>query len=123
MMGFTFNEIHSSFFDIYIKTLNPPLPPTPRFKEVKVIGKDGSYKFPDGFEDIPIQVEIFLLGNINVRREKLREIGTWLTGEHILRLDYDENVEYKAVLMDISSKEFEAGHEIVRLTFSASLEV
>ena len=92
-------------------------------KEVKVIGKDGTYKFLDGYEDIPIQFDVLILGTISERREKIRTIGIWLQGEHNLVIDYDNLVVYKACLVDMVTQKFDINFEVLRITFSARLVI
>lgn len=123
MIGFSFNGVHSNFYNLYIKTIVPPIPPKPRYKEVKVIGKDGTYKFLDGYEDISIQFDVLILGTISERREKIRNIGAWLQGEHNLVIDYDNLVVYKACLVDMVTQKFDINFEVLRITFSARLVV
>lgn len=119
MMGFTFNSIHSSDYGL-VKTVTPPSMPKPRYTYVKVIGKDGSYKFLDGYEDIDIVFLLHLKGGIAERREKTRQIGSWLAGENDLTLDYDSDKTYKVVLVDCEVAEFSRNHEVLRLTFRGS---
>ena len=123
MIGFSFNGVHSNFYDLHIKTIVPPIPPKPRYKEVKVIGKDGTYKFLDGYEDIFIQFDVLILGTISERREKIRTVGIWLQGEHNLVIDYDNLVVYKACLVDMVTQKFDINFEVLRITFSARLVV
>ena len=118
MMGFKFNDKHSSEFGIVMRTVKPPIPPKVRYKEVKVIGRNGTIKFPDGYEDGTIVLEIAILGNLNVRRAKIRAIEQWLNaGYKTLKLDYDE-LEYTALLRNIEPKDFSPNSETFEITFS-----
>ena len=121
MMGFTFNGIHSDEHELFIKTINPPQPPKPRYTNVRVLGKDGEYRFPDGYEDIQIEFEVFIKGSIPERRMKRRQIDAWLQGEHNLVMDYDPAATYKVIMTDIKTKAFEASFEIINLTFEGSM--
>lgn len=120
MIGFTFNEIHSSAHNLIMKTIRPPMPPRIRYKEVKIIGKNGTLKFADGYEDGVIVLEVALIGPLENRRERIRDINNWLNaGYKTLKMDYDE-LEYTALLVSINSKGFDANSETLEITFSFS---
>ena len=121
MMGFTFNGIHSDEHELFIKTINPPQPQKPRYTNVRVLGKDGEYRFPDGYEDIQIEFEVFIKGSIPERRIKRRQIDAWLQGQHNLVMDYDPAATYKVIMTDIKTKAFETSFEIINLTFEGSM--
>lgn len=121
MIGFTFNGVHSDEHELYIKTIKPPEPPKPRYTNVRVLGKDGEYRFHDGYEDISIEFEVFIKGSIPARRIKRRQIDAWLKGEHNLVMDYDPSATYKVVMTDAKTKEFEVSYEVFTLTFEGKM--
>ena len=118
MMGFTYNGLHSSSFGLVMRTIKPPIPPRVRYKEVKVIGKNGTLKFADGYEDGTIVLEVAILGRLNERRAMLRDVVLWLnSGYKVLKMDYDE-LEYTALLRNIEPKDFSPNSETFEITFS-----
>lgn len=123
MMGFKFNNIHSDTYNLKVKTVTPPGIPQPRYTYVEVIGKDGSYKFFDGYRDINIVFDVLIQGSYSERRNRIREIQTWLAGEADLIIDYDADTTYKAVLEDSDIRGFSRNSEVWRLTFRATVSV
>ncbi|MDK2801076.1 MAG: hypothetical protein PWQ70_2695 [Clostridiales bacterium] len=94
-LGFTFNNKHCSEFGIYIQTRNIPLLPSQRVSEETVIGRDGSYKFEEGYNDKIIEIDCsFLESDFNKRRQKLREIAGWLSQKGELIFDNEADKAY-----------------------------
>lgn len=117
-MGFRYDNKHSSEYGIVMRTVKPPIPPKVRYKEVKVIGRNGTIKFPDGYEDGTIVLEVTILGRLNERRAMLRDVVLWLnSGYKVLKMDYDE-LEYTALLRNIEPKDFSPNSETFEITFS-----
>lgn len=121
MSGFTFNSESSDDYNLAVKTIKPPTA-KPRYKYVQVIGKNGTYKFPDGLDDVVIEIEATITGEIGTRRATMRMIRSWLTGEASLTLDYDNTVSYTAVLADIDTVETGNSYEIIKLVFRGVVE-
>ena len=121
MIDFSFDNISSSNYGLMVKTIQPPTPPKPRYTFVQVLGKDGSYKFLDGYEDIDIALDVLIRGDMEQRRERVRQIGIWLSGEKDLVLGYDTSITYLAVLISAESMNFALNSEVLRLTFRGSI--
>lgn len=121
MIDFSFDNISSSNYGLMVKTIQPPTPPKPRYTFVQVLGKDGSYKFLDGYEDIDIALDVLIRGDMEQRRERVRQIGIWLSGEKELVLGYDTSITYLAVLISAEPMTFALNSEVLRLTFRGSI--
>ncbi len=82
MIGFTYNGTHSSEYGIVAKTVNRPILPTLRKRELVVPGKHGTYDFNDNtFENRIIEVELRYIGtSFEELRTRSREIAYWLSG-------------------------------------------
>jgi len=98
-MGFTFNGKHTSEFSgLVVKTLNNPLLPTKRAKRVNVMGRDGEYLFEEGYTNKILEFRCSLAkGTIKERRQRVREIASWLSASGDLVLDYESDKTYKVV--------------------------
>lgn len=106
MMGFTFRGIHTSEFKgLVIKTINNPLSPAKRIQRVSVMGRNGEYVFESGYNNKFLEFNCFLTGGtIYERRQRAREIASWLSSAGDLVLDYENDKTYKVVktVSDIS---------------------
>jgi predicted phage tail component-like protein len=82
MIGFTYNNIKSSIYGIVAKSVNRPLLPVLRKRELVVPGKHGSYDFSDNtFENRIIEVELKYVGTSFAElRTRARTIAYWLSG-------------------------------------------
>lgn len=99
MIGkFTFNGVASDSFDnIKIDYQTLPFLPRRRTKTEYVIGKDGGYIFEDDYENIEVQVIIYIHNNNALtRRRQLSNMATWLNGSGKLKLEIESDVEYDA---------------------------
>ncbi|MBP7509105.1 MAG: phage tail family protein [Prolixibacteraceae bacterium] len=105
-MGFTFRGIHTSEFKgLVIKTINNPLSPAKRIQRVNVMGCDGEYVFESGYNNKILEFRCSLAnGTIIERRQRAREIASWLSSTGDLVLDYENDKAYKVVktISDIS---------------------
>ena len=106
MMGFTFRGIHTSEFKgLVVKTINNPLSPAKRIQRVNVMGRDGEYVFESGYNNKILEFRCSLAnGTIIERRQRAREIASWLSSAGDLVLDYENDKKYKVVktVSDIS---------------------
>lgn len=82
MIGFTYNSIKSSTYGIVAKSVNRPMLPTLRKRELVIPGKHGVYDFDDNtFEKRIIEVELKYIGtNFTELRTRARQIAVWLNG-------------------------------------------
>lgn len=80
MIGFTYNGIHSRTYDIVAKTVNRPILPVLRKRELIIPGRHGTYDFNDNtFDKRIIEVELRYVGtNFNELRTRARTIASWL---------------------------------------------
>jgi predicted phage tail component-like protein len=93
--GFTFNSKHSSNFDVYVKTINRPLLPELRKREVLVPSKNGVYDFGGNtYENKLIELSCTVIKpKMPDLRQQARLISGWLKDKGILRFD-DEPDKY-----------------------------
>lgn len=109
--GFTYNNKHSSAFDIRITDINLPLPESKEIRET-VPHMNGDYDFtnaygPAKFNNRKITIDGFVIPEINQRMMQLkREIETWLynVGWLELTIDYDEEYYYIAKCISCTCK-------------------
>ena len=82
MIGFFYNGIHSKTFNIIAKTINRPLLPLLRKRELAIPGKHGVYSFEnETFGKRMIEVELRYVGtNFDELRTRARSIASWLNG-------------------------------------------
>ena len=82
MIGFTYNAIHSNSFNIIAKSVNRPLLPVLRKRELTIPGKHGVYQFGDEtFEKRTIEIEMKYIGtSFEELRTRARSIAVWLNG-------------------------------------------
>ena len=81
-LGFTFNSIHSRTYGIVAKTINRPLLPSLRKRELIIPGRHGAYDFSDNtYENRIIEVELKYIGtSFTELRTRARTIAAWLSG-------------------------------------------
>ncbi len=82
MITFTYNGISSRTYGIVAKSVNRPILPALRKREVAIPGKHGTYDFDDNtFEKRIIEVELRYIGtSFNDLRVRARAIASWLSG-------------------------------------------
>lgn len=82
MIGFTFNNIHSSTYGIVAKSINRPLLPVLRSRQLVIPGKHGTYDFADNtYENRTIEVGLKYIGtSFEELRTRARQIAYWLSG-------------------------------------------
>jgi predicted phage tail component-like protein len=82
MIGFIYNGVKSSTYNIVAKSLNRPILPTLRSRELAIPGKHGTYDFGDNtYENRIIEVELRYIGtSFEELRTRTRQIASWLNG-------------------------------------------
>lgn len=99
--GFTFRLRHTSEFGIIIKSKNVPSKPKVRVEKVKVLGKDGTYKFEDNCDDIVFEFECIISGrNISELEQKMSEISSWISDKGTLVIDYMPNKNFEVKMYE-----------------------
>lgn len=118
-MGIRFKNKHSNDFKVCIKTENNPLLPKKRFSEETVLGRDGSYKFENNYNDKVISIRCILLEkDLFLRRQKMREIANWLSGEGELIFDYEPDKFYKAKVFNQIDNSIQYSADEFTVTFN-----
>lgn len=92
MIGFTFNGIHSSTYNIVSKSNDRSLLPDQIKKEIIIPGKHGSYDFEDNtYSNRQIKIDISYIGNsIDALRNQMRLISAWLSQSSYCKLFFDD---------------------------------
>lgn len=101
MIGFTFKNIHSSHFNIGVKSDDRSLIPELRKNEFVIPGRHGTVDFGlNTYEKRPISLKIGLMKNDswNELRTKARDIAKWLSGKGMLIFDDEPDKAYNASL-------------------------
>ncbi|MDD5502475.1 MAG: phage tail family protein [Candidatus Thermoplasmatota archaeon] len=82
MIGFTYNSIHSRTYGIVAKSVNRPLLPALRPRELIIPGRHGVYDFGDNtFDKRIIEVDLKYVGTSFAElRTRARTIAAWLSG-------------------------------------------
>lgn len=82
LIGFSFNGISSSTYGIVAKSINRPILPILRKRELVIPGRHGAYNFGDNtFENKIIEVELKYIGtSFTELRTRARTIAAWLSG-------------------------------------------
>lgn len=99
MIGFTFRNIHSSTFDIGVKSDDRSLIPELRRNVFVIPGRHGTIDFGlNTYEIRPISMRIGLVKNANWNELRLnaRDIARWLSGKGMLIFDDEPDKAYQA---------------------------
>ena len=82
MIGFTYGGISSRAYSIVAKSINRPILPVLRKRELAIPGRHGVYDFADNtFENRIIEVELRYVGTSFAElRTRARQIASWLSG-------------------------------------------
>jgi predicted phage tail component-like protein len=118
-MGFKFNTQHTDDFGLLTKVESLPLLPTKRSESFEVQGRDGNYVFEDGYNNINVEITLYLKeSTLKYRRLKARDIAAWLADSGDLILDTEPDIIYQ-VVKDVngSSISFSRGYERASVTF------
>lgn len=102
MIGFTFNNKHSSTLGVIFKSQNRTITPAKRKNQYYVTGKDGYVDYGDEtFENRFITVDINLLtNNMADLRAKARDVAYWLSGSGNLIFDDESDKAYVAKVFE-----------------------
>lgn len=114
-MGFEFNGKSSN--DLAVKTIKAPILAAPRYEEVEIPGRDGAYKFFQGYKSSEAILEITVVGELHARQAKVKEIKDWLKGTGTLKIDYCD--AFEATVTNLDSSNFENSTEVIRVTFKS----
>lgn len=112
---FTFKGKSSDTVGVAVRTVKAPTLASPRFEEVSVPGRDGTYKFFLGNESVEAILDLTVVGEISTRQTKIKEIRDWLKGTGTLKIDHSDEIEM--TVMDIESTEFANASEVIRVIF------
>ena len=94
--GFTFNSIHSSEFNLTMRSIDRTTLPPLRKREVMVPGKHGTYDFGNNkYDNRIIQIECFLKAdNLPQLRQRVRSVAGWLKDKGQLMFDDEQDKFY-----------------------------
>lgn len=108
------------FGNIYLANIERPAMPKRRVTEVTLMGRDGSYKFWDGYEDRSIKMDLVMVGiNEELKRFILRELVEYMQGDLILQFTDEMDITYKATLVDMTDLKEMNVREVCSLEFVA----
>lgn len=94
MSDFEFNNRRASEFRVHIKNF-PNIPvPQKRYREIEVSGKDGKYLEDDGYEDIPINLELNFIVREERWHDEVRRIRNWLLSDADKELTLEEDAAF-----------------------------
>lgn len=98
MKGFTFANIHSSTYKLYVKSDNRTIAPTLRKNEFIIPGRDGSIDFGGNTYDTRlITMDLVLLKKtMEDLRQQAREIAQWFSRSGMLVFDDELDKAYQA---------------------------
>jgi len=98
--GFSFNNRHSSEFEIFMKSDDRTLLPAKTQAAYIIPGRDGTYDSSDfDYQNriITVQIAFFGSGNdMESLRKKVRDIAKWLSGQGNLIFDDEPDKAYTA---------------------------
>jgi len=97
-LGFTFNGVHSSHFNIYCDPASRQLIPEKRRSRVVVPGRSGTYSQEDGaFNDRTESFTCYYTRKPGSDiSQQAREIAAWLSKDGVLRFDHEPDKFYDA---------------------------
>lgn len=108
-LGFRYNGIHSDTYSLVMKSIDRPLLPPLRKRDLTIPGRHGSYDFSGNtYDNRILSMEISYLGNsISALRSRAREISAWLSQTENKQLIFDDEPEkyYLAKIYDAISFE------------------
>lgn len=117
-MGFTFRNQHSLEFGIICKTIENPAKPSLRIDRIRILGKDGTIKFEDGYEDKKIELECVVKGSSFEELEiKMQSIIQWISEKGTLVMDYAPTIVMQAKVYEEISPQRYRNHYVFDLIF------
>lgn len=98
MKGFTFANIHSSEYELYVRSDNRTITPSPRKKSIIIPEKHGTIDFYNNAYDVRnITMHLSLVKKtMEDLRQQARDIAEWLTKDGILIFDDEPDKAYRA---------------------------
>lgn len=98
MKGFTFANIHSSEYELYVRSDNRTITPSPRRKSIIIPEKHGTIDFYNNTYDVRnITMHLSLVKKtMEDLRQQARDIAEWLTKDGILIFDDEPDKAYRA---------------------------
>lgn len=119
MSGLSFKNIHSSQFDLIMKSLDRTVLPPLIHREITVPGKHGRYDFGKNKYDnrlIPVRFSS-VNRDLGSLRKRIRDIAGWLYGEGRLKFDDEPDKYYQAKIYDSIALEQFASLGVFDVTF------
>ncbi len=98
MKGFTFANIHSSTYELYVRSDNRTITPALRKNEFVIPGRHGTLDFGNNtYEPRFITMELFLVRKtMEDLRKQARDIAQWLSKSGLLVFDDEPDKAYQA---------------------------
>ncbi len=98
MKGFTFANIHSSTYELYVRSDNRTITPALRKNEFVIPGRHGTLDFGNNtYEARFITMELFLVRKtMEDLRKQARDIAHWLSKSGLLVFDDEPDKAYQA---------------------------
>lgn len=98
MKGFTFANIHSSTYELYVRSDNRTITPALRKNEFVIPGRHGTLDFGNNtYEPRFITMELFLVRKtMEDLRKQARDIAHWLSKSGLLVFDDEPDKAYQA---------------------------
>lgn len=117
--GFTFNDVHSSTFDVCMKSRDRNTLPALRKRAITVLGRNGEYDFGGNtYENRQVSVDCsFVAEDATEIRTKIRPIAAWLSQKGRLIFDDEPGVYYIARLYSEVGFTQDVGLGMFTLTF------
>lgn len=103
MIGFRFNNTHSSDHGVGAKSIDRSLLPSKRRSQFVIPGRDGTVDFEaNKYNNRQIAIELGFVNNINHNelRNSAREVAKWLSGQGMLIFDDEPEKAYQAKTYD-----------------------
>jgi phage-related protein len=120
VQGFIFNGTDTADYDLKVKTLTNPLAPFRRMAKETVSGRDGNYKFIDGFDNRIVRFQVSCSAVMpHARRLTLRDIMELfvLNTEADLVIKYESQLKYRATLTNIIETDIDPAADTFVLEF------
>lgn len=98
MKGFTFANIHSSTYELYVKSDNRTITPSLRKKSIIIPEKHGTTDFGNNtYETRNITMQLILVRKtMEDLRQQARDIAEWISKDGLLIFDDEPDKAYKA---------------------------